>query len=179
MDKKMDKKIKNESKNDTLPMFGIGPIYVIICLSLTVFGIYLVKYVEFFKNISIDITIPILKEILVCLGILNILIGIIFWIYAVIVQNVSEEITNGKLVTTGVYGIVRNPIYSAFLFIFTGILITINNLLLYILPIVFYIFLTILLKLTEEKWLIKKFGKEYIEYCNNVNRIIPRIINIF
>lgn len=179
MDKKMDKKIKNESKNDTLPMFGIGPIYVIICLSLTVFGIYLVKYVEFFKSISIDITIPILKEMLVCLGILNILIGIIFWIYAVIVQNVSKEITNGKLVTTGVYGIVRNPIYSAFLFIFTGILITINNLLLYILPIVFYIFLTILLKLTEEKWLIKKFGKEYIEYCNNVNRIIPRIINIF
>lgn len=175
----MDKKIKNESKNDTLPMFGIGPIYVIICLSLTVSGIYLVKYVEFFKSISIDITIPILKEMLVCLGIINILIGIIFWIYAVIVQNVSKEITNGKLVTTGVYGIVRNPIYSAFLFIFTGILITINNLLLYILPIVFYIFLTILLKLTEEKWLIKKFGKEYIEYCNNVNRIIPRIINIF
>ena len=179
MRKELKEELKKVSKNDTLPMFGIGPIYVIICLSLTVFGIYLVKYVEFFKNISIYITIPILKEMLVCLGIITILIGIIFWIYAVIVQNVSKEITNGKLLTTGVYGIVRNPIYSAFLFIFTGILISINNLLLYILPIVFYIFLTILLKLTEEKWLIKKFGKEYIEYCNNVNRIIPRIINIF
>ena len=28
-------------------------------------------------------------------------------------------------------------------------------------------------KNTEEKWLREKFGKEYIDYCKDVNRVIP------
>lgn len=32
-----------------------------------------------------------------------------------------------------------------------------------------------LMTATEEKWLREKFGKEYIEYCKKVNRILPWI----
>lgn len=32
-----------------------------------------------------------------------------------------------------------------------------------------------LMTATEEKWLRGKFGKEYIEYCKKVNRILPWI----
>lgn len=70
------------------------------------------------------------------------------WIKAVIRQKIGDEIKKGKLVTTGIYSIVRNPIYSAFL-------------------------LTFLVKQTEEKWLLEKFGDRYVEYCKRVNRIIP------
>ena len=48
-----------------------------------------------------------------------------------------------------------------------------SNLFLLILPILFWINLTVILKLTEEKWLLEKFGDEYVDYCKVVNRIIP------
>jgi len=33
--------------------------------------------------------------------------------------------------------------------------------------------MTVLLKLTEEKWLLDTFGEEYIKYCSKVNRVFP------
>lgn len=33
--------------------------------------------------------------------------------------------------------------------------------------------LTVVLKRTEERWLLEKFGDEYACYCKRVNRIIP------
>lgn len=107
------------------------------------------------------------------IGIVLILVGIILWIKSVIFQKISEEIKSGHLVTCGIYSIVRNPIYSAFTFIFTGILLIASNLYLLIIPFIFWLYLTILLKFTEEKWLKEKFGEEYILYCKRVNRVIP------
>jgi len=107
------------------------------------------------------------------IGSIFIVVGVAVWIYAVIIQKISEEIKNGKLITKGIYSFVRNPIYTAFIFVFTGILIMGSNLFLLILPILFWINLTVILKLTEEKWLLEKFGDEYVDYCKVVNRIIP------
>ena len=33
--------------------------------------------------------------------------------------------------------------------------------------------LTILMKCTEEKWLANLYGEAYVEYCREVNRVIP------
>lgn len=153
-----------------LPVFGVGPVYVICCMILTVLGVILRK-TDFLKKGDL----PNLKLIAIIIGALLILIGLVLWIYAVIIQKISAEIKKGKLVTTGVYSIVRNPIYSAFFLIFTGVLITAHNLYLLVLPIVFYVSLIVLMKQTEEKWLSEKFGDSYIEYCRKVNRIIPWI----
>ncbi|MDD7510890.1 MAG: isoprenylcysteine carboxylmethyltransferase family protein [Peptostreptococcaceae bacterium] len=155
-------------KNKHLPVFGIGPIYVICCLILTFIGI-VSRNIGFLKNGNMDK----LKYIAIMTGIGLILIGIILWIYAVVVQRISDEIKSGKLVTTGAYAIVRNPIYSAFFLIFTGSLIMTYNVYLFMLQLVFYFSLTILLKMTEEKWLLEKFGVDYQQYCKKVNRVIP------
>ena len=154
-------------KKNTLPVFGVGPIYAVSCLLLTAFGLFLKK-----KGLLDSGELPALKQVAMFIGCLLIFIGIIVWIYAVIIQRISREISSGNLVTTGIYSIVRNPIYFAFLCVCTGVLIT-HNLFLLISPLVSYIFLTILMKQTEEKWLLEKFGTEYAEYCKHVNRVIP------
>ena len=48
-----------------------------------------------------------------------------------------------------------------------------NNLYLLIMPFVYWILLTIMMINTEEKWLRKKYGEEYTNYCKRVNRCIP------
>ena len=75
--------------------------------------------------------------------------------------------------TTGIYSYTRNPIYSAFTILSLGLILIANNYFLLILPVLYYLFLTVLMILTEEKWLKEVFGSEYEEYKKKVNRIIP------
>ncbi|MBU5670025.1 isoprenylcysteine carboxylmethyltransferase family protein [Peptoniphilus sp. MSJ-1] len=151
-----------------MPVFGVGPIYVISIFILTLFGIYLDKSGKIVSG-----KIFAFNNLFKFIGILLIIFGIFLWIYAVIFQKINIRIGEDKLLTNGVYSIVRNPVYSAFTFILTGIIFFRCNLFLLIFPIVFYIYLSLLMINTEEKWLEDKFGYEYINYKNNVNRIIP------
>ena len=155
-------------KKKNLPMYGVGPIYVAIIVLSTVIGIVLSK-----KNIICNVNIEEFKFVNIIIGILLIILGIFMWISAITISKIDYGIKNNKLVTTGIYAYVRNPIYSAFMFICIGIILFENNLYLLILPIFYWIFLTILMKKTEEKWLINMYGKEYEEYCKKVNRCIP------
>ena len=155
-------------KKETLPVFGVGPIYAVSCLLLTAFGLFLKK-----KGFLNGGDLPGLKSVEMIIGFLLIFIVVSLLIYAVIIQRISREISSGNLVTTGIYSIVRNPIYLAFLCVCTGILVTAHNVYLLIFPVTFYVFLTVLMKCTEEKWFLDKFGSDYTEYCKHVNRVIP------
>ena len=159
----MQKEIKRK-----LPVFGVGPIYVVVCFLITTTAVLLDQYGYLEKG-----KIPGAKIGMTLLGILFILGGLGLWIKAVLLQKIGEEIKRGKLITDGVYSLVRNPIYSAFLFVFTGILCLFYNLYLLLLPFLFWLFLTVLMQCTEEKWLKEKFGDEYTEYAKKVNRVIP------
>lgn len=159
-----------KSQEFKMPVFGVGPIYVITCLFLTILGTYLhLKGYLYAGESSRG------KIIFIIIGILLILFGLYLWVQAVIVQKINKKVKENKLITTGVYAVVRNPVYSAFIFIFTGALLFAGNYILLILPFVFWAFLTILMKNTEEKWLRNEFGKEYEEYAKKVNRVIPWI----
>ena len=155
-------------KKNTLPVFGVGPIYAVSCLLLTAFGLFLKK-----KGFLNGGDLPGLKSEAMRIGFMLIFIGVALWIYAVLIQRISKEISSGHLVTIGIYSIVRNPIYLAFLCVCTGVLVTAHNVYLLIIPVILYIFLTVLMKQTEEKWLLDKFGSDYTEYCRHVNRVIP------
>ena len=159
-----------KSQEFIMPIFGVGPIYVITCLILTIAVIWLhlngyIYQGEIIKG----------KIFFIIAAIFMTLLGIYLWIQAVIVQKINKKVTEKKLITTGVYSIVRNPVYSAFIFIFTVLLLFTANYILLILPFVFWAFLTILMKNTEEKWLKNEFGEEYEIYLKQVNRVIPRI----
>ena len=89
--------------------------------------------------------------------------------------KIDIHILENELVTDGVYSIVRNPIYSAFYLLCLGIILVENNLILLIIPVLGYVYMTIILKNTEEKWLYTLYGEKYKEYCKKVNRCIPMI----
>lgn len=151
-----------------MPAFGVGPIYVIICLILTIVGIDLHLKGYLYRGELREG-----KIFFIIIGTILILLGIYLWLQAVLVEKINKKVKEKKLITSGVYNLVRNPVYSAFIFIFTGILLLTANLYLLILPFVFWFFLTILMKNTEEKWLKNEFGKEYEIYLKEVNRVIP------
>lgn len=99
--------------------------------------------------------------------------GIYLWYCANFKSRLFDNITENKLVTTGVYSIVRNPIYRAFLLACTGAVCIANNVVLFAIPVLCWSFMTIVLKLSEEKWLKNLYGDEYVQYCKKVNRCIP------
>lgn len=80
------------------------------------------------------------------------------------------------MVTTGIYAYVRHPIYAAFFYISMGLILISQNIILFILPVIFWAFLTVAMIRTEEKWLIDRYGDDYIEYSKKVNRFIPKLI---
>ncbi len=155
-------------KMNHLPILGVGPLYVITIILLTVISIILST-----TGIIPVITFANFQWIFILIGILCFIIGITLWLKAVIIDRLDAHIIKNELVTTGVYAYVRNPVYSAFMFVCTGVLLIYGNLVLLVLPIIYWGFMTVLMKLTEEKWLENLYGKEYVQYRQRVNRCIP------
>ena len=151
-----------------LPILGVGPLYVITIILMTIISIIL-SATRFIPVI----TFTNMRWIFILIGILCFIIGITLWLKAVIIDRLDAHIIKNELVTTGVYAYVRNPVYSAFMFVCTGVLLIYGNLVLLVLPIIYWGFMTVLMKLTEEKWLEDIYGKEYVQYRQRVNRCIP------
>ena len=151
-----------------LPLIGVGPIIVIPQLILTIVGIIMTANGAIF-NYSIEfLNIP-----FILLGVFLIVYGFMLWYGANFKTNIDKYIKNNQLATTGVYSLVRNPIYSAFFIFNIGAICIKNNLVLFIIPVISWIYMTIILINTEEKWLYNLYGKEYKLYCKKVNRCIP------
>ena len=105
------------------------------------------------------------------LGYLFVLPGLILWGTAVI--QLLTGFPKGKLVTTGAYGVVRNPIYASVTwFILPGVaLLTLSWV--YLVPSIFlYVGVNIFIGV-EEKQLTQAFGKEYEDYLARVDRLVP------
>ena len=155
-------------KKDHLPILGVGPLYVITIVLITIISI-IFSTTRFIPVI----TFTNMRWIFILIGILCFAIGITLWLRAVIIDKLDTHIIKNELVTTGVYAYVRNPVYSAFMFVCTGVLLIYGNLVLLLLPIIYWGFMTVLMKSTEEKWLEDLYGQEYIQYLQRVNRCIP------
>jgi protein-S-isoprenylcysteine O-methyltransferase Ste14 len=79
----------------------------------------------------------------------------------------------GKLVTTGAYGVVRNPIYSSVTFFVLPAVSLITLTWVYFVPAVFLYSGVMIFIGVEEKQLILAFGKEYEDYLARVDRMVP------
>ena len=155
-------------KQDHLPIYGVGPLYVYVIAALTLAAVFLRNMPVFSSGKLAGLHTPLL-----ILGVLFIAAGIALWIYAVPVSKIDDGIKENRLVTTGAYAMVRNPIYSAAMIACTGVILIVGNAWFFVLPFAYWLFMTLLMKATEEKWLKDLYGAEYEDYCRRVNRCWP------
>jgi len=98
-------------------------------------------------------------------------IGVILWAAAVI--QLMTGFSKGDLVTTGAYGIVRNPIYSSATFFLLPAVALLTFTWVYFVPAIFLYAGVMIFIGTEEKQLTMAFGKEYEDYMARVDRLVP------
>jgi protein-S-isoprenylcysteine O-methyltransferase Ste14 len=97
------------------------------------------------------------------------------WLVRREVAGNVEGLTQKELVTTGVYGIVRHPMYLAGILVFTlNPHITVNSLTITVLADLYFLFGMFI----EERRFIRIFGDQYREYMKRVPRLIPRLFPV-
>jgi protein-S-isoprenylcysteine O-methyltransferase Ste14 len=104
-------------------------------------------------------------------GYLFLLLGLVLWGTALI--QLLTGFSKGKLVTTGAYGVVRNPLYSSATFLILPAVALLTLTWVYFIPAVFLYGGVVVFIGQEEKQLTKAFGPEYEEYMGRVDRLIP------
>ena len=82
-----------------------------------------------------------------------------------------------QLNKTGLYSIVRNPLYLGNILIYLGLLMVFSNPWALVVMVVFLLFQYIFIILAEEHYLLNKYGSEYAEYLKRVSRLIPGFKN--
>ena len=120
---------------------------------------FISKYIPLFVRIPLSIIILIISGYLAKAG-LNIVFG-----------EIREE---PDVITKGVFGVVRHPIYLGSILLYLGLLtftFSIMATVIWIIIVVFYYFIS----KHEEKLLLKKFGEKYEDYIKDVPMLIPRI----
>ena len=117
-----------------LSVWGVGPVYALICGLLTAAGIIL-------RNMGwLDSgDVPALDVPMTLLGFALLLAAAYLYYQAHLRQKLFDHVRQKHLVTTGVYAWVRNPVYSAAMLLCTGLLLMAHNLWLLILPPLFWI----------------------------------------
>ena len=123
------------------------------------------------------------KNIILNLG--GLLISLLGEMIRIIAVGYSFTGTSGRetflradaLNTTGIYAIVRNPLYIGNFLMFTGIVIVFSNEFAVLVFALFLILQYYFIILSEENFLQEKYGEPYKTYCRQVRRIIPGFKN--
>lgn len=97
--------------------------------------------------------------------------GLILWGTAIV--QLLAGFPKGKLVTTGAYGVVRNPIYASATFFLLPAVSLLTFSWVYLIPAVFLYTGVMIFIGTEEKQLTQVFGEAYQDYLLRVDRLVP------
>jgi protein-S-isoprenylcysteine O-methyltransferase Ste14 len=79
-----------------------------------------------------------------------------------------------RLVTRGIYSLVRNPLNAGVLYVTLGLALVVQSLFVMALFII-YLILVLRVLSVEETQLSEAFGEEYRSYCQKVRRLVPFI----
>ncbi len=161
--------MKNYVREDQkLPIFGVGPYLIVVLALLTLAGIFMSGNI--FKAGNLEGAWVWIFRIL---GVFFIVMGVVIWYIGAVKSEMDESIIDNRLKTDGIYAWVRNPMYSGWWMLITGIGLMWHNVLLVIIPVLNLVIMTVVIINTEEKWLNDVYGENYAEYKKKVNRFIP------
>ncbi len=152
------------SKKKLWQFFGVGPIGVVI----TVLVWIVVHYFEIILKVPQMMIHPTFRIALMAVFMIDALYLLIGGNYYLGKSGRGKEI-----VKQGPFQFIRHPIYSVWIFSFTGILAMIFyswGLIISVIPIAI---IWSLLVQREETEMINKFGNEYIEYMNQTGQFLP------
>lgn len=122
-------------------------------------SLILMFFLLIFLNIKLD-------TVLSCVGLVIYLLGMI--LYTISIIHFAKP--QGKGINLkGLYKVSRNPMYVSFFLYFLGLSILASSWLLLILLIMFQVSSHFII-LSEERWCLKEFGKEYKSYMRKVRR---------
>jgi protein-S-isoprenylcysteine O-methyltransferase Ste14 len=119
--------------------------------------------------------------IAVCIGLVIIIAGLYLLVSTILLfKNIGKGTLAPwappeKLVVTGPYRHVRNPMITGVLIVLVGEAIVFGSAALSICFVLFFIINHIYFIYSEEPGLVKRFGNEYIRYMKNVPRWFPRL----
>ena len=130
-----------------------------------------------------------LEKIRIPLGIAFVILLFIYgrpetYIPAVIISLFGELIQmwssgslekNVVLTIRGPYCLVRNPMYLGRFFVILGALLLLKNIYIIVIYVGAFSYYVVNRVKREEKHLQEIFGEPYLNYCNQVNRFIPRL----
>ena len=91
-------------------------------------------------------------------------------------KNTKKQIAE-KLNTSGIYSLLRNPLYLANYLNWLGIVLLLSNKLITLIVSSLFAMLYYKIILVEENFLLQKFKEEYKSYYSNTPRIIPSFKN--
>ncbi len=104
-------------------------------------------------------------------GVVLLAIGLPMLVIAVV--SVKAAFKRDELATTGIFGVVRNPIYAAWIvFNIPGLVLLLRSWPMFFAPFLAYGLFKMLVR-KEEKYLEERFGQAYLDYRSRVNEIIP------
>ncbi len=155
-------------KGKEMTRWGVGPKFTLISVifGVTILTINLVFF-PFFTFVLIN------RSVNVILGIALIVLGLPVFIIPAL--TIDRYIYEGKLCKTGVYSVLRHPIYGAWIvFIIPGIVLIAGCVLGILVPIFMYVLFKILI-VEEERYLEDKFGEEFLEYRKRVGSVFPKL----
>jgi protein-S-isoprenylcysteine O-methyltransferase Ste14 len=98
-------------------------------------------------------------------------IGLLIWFSGVIA--VMRAYNHDQLVTTGVFGLVRHPVYAGWIMLaFPGLALFCRSWPMLLTPFLAYAIFRFFIH-REDEYLQRRFGQAYLDYRERVNEVIP------
>lgn len=117
------------------------------------------------------VTGPFVKTLALTVAISGLALRAIVIGYAYIKRGgVNKKVYAADLVTDGMFGVCRNPLYVGNVLIYSGLFLFHGHPLVIVLGIPLFLFFYVSLVAAEEAYLANKFGEGYQEYCRDVPR---------
>lgn len=153
-------------KNVIMTLGGIGPKLMMLCLPYILLSLTVMfQYPEFGQINFIN------HNIYKIIGIIWGILGVIFWIYSIIIF--LSDFKKGELITRGTFALCRNPVYASMMvFIIPALGLIFNSGLIFSIAVVFYLSFKISIH-GEVNILRKSFGEDYEIYVKSVNEVFP------
>jgi len=162
-------KVQNEYiMNKKRSIFGIGIYWAIVSIIYSIIVVF-VNIVFFERLIIRDVPMLLLDTF----GIGLLAFGLIMMIVSIITFRIAFK--NNKLITKGIYSIVRHPLYSSIILLIVPGIVILTKLILGLTVPVFMLIAYKFMIYKEEHELFLEFGNDYIVYRNQTNALIPKL----